>query len=144
MLSLRDDGWIVEPNFHFGHMAKGLAWTTADAPLEEYVAYWREQIEGTGQCTREKWEEFWRELVQRRFARTDEKVQFDQSFTNTSRQSATPRPGVKCFYPWKLSEAKLLDDRNRLVAAVADQLNVVLRALHEKPHEPPHVSKLEN
>lgn len=135
VLSLRDGGWNVEPNFHFGYIASGLAWTTTDAQLEEYVAYWCEQIGGMGLIPREKWEEFWRSLVQRRFARSDEKMKFDQSFTNTDRESAAPRPGLICFYPWKLSEATLLDDDSRLVATVAEQLNVALLALGEKPYE---------
>ena len=141
VLSLR--GWNVEPNFHFGYMAVGLVWTTADGQLEEYVDYWRERIESTGAIPRDEWEEFWRELVQRGFARTEQKMQFDQSFTTTGRKSATPRPGLKCFYSWKLSDAKLLDDGNRLVDAVADQLNVVLRALGEKPHQPSKSSRLD-
>jgi hypothetical protein len=74
-------------------------------------------------------------MVERRFARNDEKTQFDQSFTNTARKSATPRPGLKCSYSWNLSEAKLLDDSNQVVAAVAHHLDIVLLALGEKPHE---------
>ena len=135
LLSLRDGGWNVEPNFHFGHMAPGLVWTTSDAPLEEYVGHWREHIDGTGAVQRADWEDFWRQLVELRFAKDDEKVKFDQSFTNTLRSSATPRPGLHCFYSWKLSEAEHLDDRGRLVAVVEEQLNVMLRALGEKPHE---------
>jgi hypothetical protein len=135
VLSLRDRGWNVEPNFHFGYIASGFARTTTDAQLEDYVAYWCEQIGGMGLIHRENWEEFWRSLVQRRFARSDEEMLFDQSFTNTDRQSATPRPGLICFYRWKLSEATLLDDDSRLVAAVAEQLNVVLQALGEEPYE---------
>ena len=135
VLSLRAAGWDAAPNFHFGYMAKGLVWTTVNAGLEEYVAYWRERIEGTRAISRDKWEDFWSDLIERRFASADDKAEFDQSFTNTGRESAAPRPGRRCFYSWKLSEAKLLDDRNRLVATVADQLNVVLRALGEKPHE---------
>ncbi len=61
----------------------------------------------------------------------------DQAFTNTGpRQSASPRPGLKCFYLWPLSEAKRLDDSNQMIAAVAGQLNVVLRALGEEPFLP--------
>jgi hypothetical protein len=137
VLSLRDGdgGWNVQANFHFGYMARGLAWTTTDAQLEEYVGYWCEQIGSVGPINREngKWEEFWKELVERRFARNDQKTLFDQAFTNTARKLATPRPGLRCVYSWKLSEAKLLDDDNRLVAAVAEQLNIMLRALGEKP-----------
>jgi hypothetical protein len=135
VLSLREVGWEVMPNFHFGHMAPGFVWTTTDAPLEEYVAYWCEQIGRVTLIHREKWEEFWRGLVQRRVARNEEKKQFDQYFTNTLRKSATPRPGLACSYSWKLPEAKLLDDEDRLVLTVAEQLNIVLGALGEKLYE---------
>jgi hypothetical protein len=138
VLSLRDGGWNVEPNFHFGHMAPGLVWTTTDAPLERYVGHWQEHIEGTGAVQRADWEDFWRQLVERQFATDDETVKFDQSFTNTLRNSATPRPGLCCFFPWKLSDAQHLDDGGRLVAAVEEQLNVMLRALGEKLHESTH------
>jgi hypothetical protein len=137
VMSLRDRDWTVEPSFHFGYMAKGLVRTKADAALEEYVAYWREQIAGARALPREKWEGFWGELVERGFAKADQKALFDQHFTNTGRESAVPRPGVKCFYSWKLSEAVRLDEGRRLVAAVAEKLNDVLRALGESPHEIP-------
>jgi hypothetical protein len=138
MLALRDSRWNVEPNFHFGHIAPGLVWTTTDAPLEEYVGYWREHIEGTGAVQRVEWGDFWRQLVERQFATDEEKAKFDQSFTNTRRSSATPRPGLCCSYSWKLSDAERLDDGGRLVVAVEEQLNVMLRALGEKPHESTH------
>jgi hypothetical protein len=138
LLALRERGWGVEANFHFGYMPRGYSWTTADAKLEQYVAYWCERIKTTVAVPRERWEEFWAELVHRQFARTDEKRQFDQEFTNTIRQSAAPRPGLMCSYLWPLSEAERLDDpdRNQLVDAVAKQLNVVLHALGEKPFPP--------
>jgi hypothetical protein len=133
LLALRQRGWEVVANFHFGYMARGLVWTKAEAQLEGYVGYWRERIGATAAIPRERWEEFWAGLVQHRFARADEKAQFDRHFTNTGRESAAPRPGLMCFYLWSLSEAERLDDRNQLVGAVAEQLNVVLRALGEKP-----------
>jgi hypothetical protein len=136
LLRLRELGWRVEANFHFGYMARGLVWTTGEATLEEYVAHWCERIRTTAAEPRQRWEEFWAELIERRFARTDEKPQFDQAFTNTGREWATPRPGLKCLYFWPFSEAERLDDRNRLVAAVAEQLNVVLHALGERPLPP--------
>lgn len=131
VLLLRNRDWEVKPNFHFGFMASGCVWTTSDAPLEEYVAYWSEHIESTGAIDRPDWEALWSDLVQRRFARDDEKVKFDQYFTATQRNSATPRPGLRCSYSWKLSDAKRLDDRKLLVSTVAGQLNGVLQALGE-------------
>lgn len=125
--------WKIEPNFHFGYMAKGLSWTTTDASPEEYIAYWCRRIEGTGVIPREGWEKFWDELVQKRFARTEEKAQFDQSFTNTNRKLAIPRPGLACSYSWNLSDAVVLDEKDQLVGALFDQLNVFLLAIGEKP-----------
>jgi hypothetical protein len=91
VLSLRDKGWDVVPNFHFGYMAKGLVWTTVDAQLERYVDYWREHIDGTKAKKREEWEEFWRELVKQRFAKEDEKAQFDQHLPIPESGSQQPR-----------------------------------------------------
>jgi hypothetical protein len=134
LLLLRDAGWSVDPNFHFGHMASGFAWTTTDAQLEEYVAHWSERIGCMGVIPREKWEEYWADLVERRFALSDDKKAFDQSFTTKDRHSATPRPGLKCFYSWTLPEAEALDDEGRLATVVAEELNIVLQALGEKLH----------
>jgi hypothetical protein len=138
LMALRDggSGWGIEPNFHFGFMAKGLVWTTSDAPLEDYIAFWSEKIAIAESIDRGKWERFWMELVQRRFARADEKKKFDQHFTSTGRNSATPRPGLRCSYSWQMSEAKRLDDHECFVDAVADKLNIVLRALGENPWTP--------
>lgn len=133
VLSLRDGGWEVEPNFHFAFVAKGLVWTNADASPEEYVAYWCKQIKSTGAVPRGEWVRFWKELVAQRFARADEKSEFDLHFTKTRRPTATPRPGLSCFYGWELSEAKVLDDNKQFVEVVAHQLDIVLRALGEKP-----------
>jgi hypothetical protein len=136
LLSLRDGGWDVEPNFHFGYITRGFAATTTDAPLEDYVAYWCEQIDSMGLIPRENWEEFWRVLVQRQFARSDEELAFDETFTKTQkRESATPRPGLWCYFTWALPQAKRLDNARQLIAVVTEQLNVVLRALGEKPYE---------
>lgn len=131
--SLRKEGWTVEPNFHFGHMASGFVWTATEAPLEEYVTYWGKKIGSTWAVPRQEWEAFWSKLVRQRFARSDGKEEFDLRFTNTNRSSATPRPGLKCAYSWSLSDARGLDDKGQFVAAVIRQLNTVLNAIGEDP-----------
>lgn len=136
VLALRDHGWQVRPNFHFGFRESGLVWTKVDAPVEEYVTYWCEQIGGTGVLRREdgEWDEYWKRLEGLRFARTDDRAEFDKHFTYTGHQTATPRPGLMCIYSWDLPEAERLDaDGKGLAAAVAEQVNVILRALGEEP-----------
>jgi hypothetical protein len=133
VLLLRSTGWKIEPNFHFAFMAKGLVWTTADASVEKYIAHWSEQIENTKPLPRDKWDGFWRDLVRLRFASSDQKVGFTQSFTKTAREKATPRPGLSCFYSWSLADAKVLDDKHQFRTAVLEQLAIMLQALNEKP-----------
>ena len=71
------------------------------------------------------------ELVEHRFACRENKEEFDKKFTDTKRQSATPRPGLRCAYSWTLSEATLLDERGQFTKAVAGELGIVLKALGE-------------
>ncbi|MEI6502762.1 MAG: hypothetical protein WCP21_17270 [Armatimonadota bacterium] len=133
VLSLRQSGWEVRPNFHFGFMASGLVWTTTEAPVEEYVDYWGAEAQSTRQVERKDWEELWEELLCRRFATQDNKAQFDQDFTNAKRPTATPRPGLACHYYWSLAEVEKLDDAGRFVTAVAEQVNACLGMLGETP-----------
>jgi hypothetical protein len=138
VLSLASSGWSIEPNFHFGHMAKGFVWTTTEAPLDRYTAYWEKNIAGTSSIPREEWEQFWSTLVKQQFARPDDKEEFDLRFTNTNRSSATPRPGLKCAYSWTLSEARVLDDKGLFLPDVARKLDVVLGAIGERQFHSPH------
>lgn len=135
VVSLGDIGWQVQPYFHFGFVAAGFVVTKTDAQLEEYVEYWRTRIQCTCSMPRQDWEAFWAEMVRQRFARTEEKAQFDRAFTDTRRNSATPRPGLKCSYSWSLFEATALDDAGLLVAAVAGQVNALLSAIGEHSSE---------
>jgi len=135
VLSLREVGWHLRPNFHFGHMAGGFAWTRSDATVGEYIAYWQKGINRAGALQRNEWEDFWKDLFRLKFARNEDKAGFDKKFTDTKRQSATPRPGLKCAFSWSLAEATALDDRDQFVKAVVDQLNIALKALGENPYE---------
>jgi hypothetical protein len=137
VLLLRDKRWDVVPDFHFGLRVQGVLRTEVAATIKLYVDYWRENIKRTGAKKREEWEEFWRELVEQKFATKNDKEKFDKVFTNTNtRLPAAPRPGLTCSYCWGWSDPEFSDDR-KLVAAVAEKLNDLLRALGEKPHEPP-------
>ena len=51
-------------------------------------------------------------------------------FTNTDRQSATPRPGLYIARSWPLAEAEKLDnDASRLTGEVSDVLGQLLKVL---------------
>ena len=40
VLELRDSGWRVNPNFHFGFMERGLTWTETRTSVDPYAGYW--------------------------------------------------------------------------------------------------------
>jgi len=136
LLSLRETGWKVRPNFHFGFVAKNLVWTTVDAPVEDYVSYWCDHARHAGAYRREQWGEVWTEMVRLRFARQSDRAQFDRDFTRTARNQAVPRPGLACEYYWDPEKAERLFSQRSLVEAVLGQLNTVLAALGEPPYVP--------
>jgi hypothetical protein len=100
LLSLRDEGWTVVPNFHFGHMAKGFVWTTANIGVDEYVSHWLAQIGGAGQIRREEWRRYFDRLIELRIASEADRKAFDRDFTQTKRSSARPPPGLRVEHSW--------------------------------------------
>ena len=129
VLALRSDGWLVEPNFHWGFMATGHAWAESPLPVGEYCAYWVNQIAETRQIARADWDSYWAKLVTSRIVESSGKESFDKEFSVTQRQNAQPRPGLSCEYNWPLSEAARMDDRGLLVTNVRDRINQMLEAL---------------
>lgn len=132
VLALRRNGWEVLPNFHFGHMSKGFAWTTTTLEVDSYVEYWRRRISTVGQVKRAEWPSYYDSLVRDRIATVEDREAFDEAFTHTQRQSATPRPGLVAVYRWPFERAAELDARKRFAPEVRDAINDVLGALGEE------------
>ena len=124
-------GWHLEANFHFGHMAKGLAWTRSSLPVREYMAFWVEEIADAHQVNRSDWDDYWDWLLEHKIAAPEDRERFARDFDNTRRQDATPRPGLRLARSWGLEEAEALDARGALVRAVRQELQTALTALAE-------------
>ena len=136
LLSLRDQGWTIAPNFHFGHMAKGFVWTTGDIAVEKYVSHWVAQIGATGQVRSRAWNKYFDELIELHIASEADRKDFHRNFTQTKRSSATPRPGLRVERSWPFESAAQLDRAHRFGRVVHDSINTVLRALGEGPGLP--------
>lgn len=124
-----DPAWKVMPNFHFGHMEGGYAWTTTEAPVERYIALWQERIGETGAVKREDWDDYWAWLIEEQLATADDRAEFDRHFTETNRQSATPRPGLMVVRHWELSQAEALDGQHKLAEDISAALQSARSAL---------------
>ena len=134
VVKLREQpGWHAAPNFHFGHMQRGYCWTTTKRPVDEYLALWTTEIHFAGNVPREKWDEYWSWLEQERLATPEDRPEFDRHFTQTQRQTASPRPGLELVRRWPLPEAEALDSRGALHRQVRDALNAALEAFGEPP-----------
>ncbi len=133
VLALRSEGWLVEPNFHWGFMAGGYAWVKTPLTVEKYCAYWVNEIGATREISRPEWETYWAKLEADQIVEPAGKEAFDAEFTRRQRQKAHPRPGLFCKYMWPLAEAQRLDANGKLVEKVRACLNQMLTALHAPP-----------
>ena len=100
VLALRDKGWRVNPNFHFGFKERGLAWTETRTSVDAYARYWRAHTRHLATLDREDWKNFLNDLVAAGIASDADRELFDEDFTRTRRRTATPRPGLRLAYGW--------------------------------------------
>lgn len=99
-LRLADQGWEIEPNLHFGFMEKGLCWATAQPELRDYTDRWRARIHTLGKITREEWPRELDSLERAGMFNRNDREQFRRDFTETGRNEASPRPGLRVQRRW--------------------------------------------
>jgi hypothetical protein len=129
VLGLRSKGWRIEPNFHWGFMATGYAWSKSPLAVEKYCAYWLKAINETGEVARPDWDAYWAKLETDKIVEPTARNEFDAQFTRSQRQKANPRPGIHCEYSWPLTTAKQLDGRGKLAGEIRARINQMLTAL---------------
>jgi hypothetical protein len=126
---LTTPGWTVRPNYHWGFMHKGECWATGSIDTAAYIEHWIKAIPKTGAVDRKHWDQVWAELEQLCIVSQADRIEFDASFTNTAKNSATPRPGLVCECQWTLEDAMRLDDTGKFVIAVRSQIEMLLDKL---------------
>jgi len=131
LLALRERGWRLEPNFHFGYMQRGFAWVPTELGLEDYVALWLREIGSSGSVPKEAWPQYLAWLRTEGVMAERYQETFDRAFTHTDRESATPRPGLRLTRTWAIADAERLDTERRLVIEVRAAIEEALQALGE-------------
>jgi hypothetical protein len=131
LLKLRDEGWTVSPNFHFGHMTKGFSHMQGEITADEYVDYWMDHIRAARQVQRSEWMGYFDELVDLGIAALADREVFQRDFVDTKRNLATPRPGLYVERSWTLGAAAGLDSRQQFAKEVRTAINSVLETLGE-------------
>jgi len=134
LLALQERSWELTPNFHFGFIQRGLAWSRPSpelAPVEDYITLWQSEIGSSGSIPREAWPRYLDWLVEKRVAADGYQETFHRAFTGTDRESATPRPGLRLVHSWAIADAERRDTERRLVDEVRTKIDEALRALGE-------------
>lgn len=130
LLHLQSDGWIIDPNFHWGFMAPGYAWAETPLSVEDYCNYWVKEIGSTRELARSEWGEYWTKLECDQVVGSNGREAFDKDFTDTKRNKAHPRPGLECEYQWELKSAQHLDSKDKFVKEVRFRLNQILECIN--------------
>lgn len=125
--------WHAGPNFHFGHFQRGYCWTCNHTDLDRYIEIWTGRINDERIVPREQWNAYWRWLESERIACAENRAEFDRHFTNTQRNSASPRPGLWLSRRWSFADAEDLDARGHLANEVRAALDTALAAFGEPP-----------
>lgn len=128
--------WAAEANMHFGHFQAGYAWTPTapETSFADYVAYWRDNLDLTATAYRER-EPRWDDLLTRLLDAgvVDSRQPFDKEFTNTGRNKADVRPGVRLERVWDLDEATALDEDGRLSEQIEEAFAEALSCFGTTP-----------
>ena len=134
VLALRERGWKVRPNFHWGYQqgGRGHRWPMPGTlSLDEYAAYWIEHAAGTWQQKPDRFDEYVTQLEADRVIDAEHRAQFRRIFQTKPLDHATPRPGLAARFDWPLEQATQLDSRHELTAVVLARVNEMLDALEE-------------
>jgi hypothetical protein len=129
MLALRERGWEVEPNFHFGFMTRGLTWTRSKLTADEYVDYWIDRIEATTAMPRADWDAELQRLIENGIFDPDDVPQFHIDFADTARTSASPRPGLALTHRWPAGDSLRSGFTQELRAALWEALTALSEPL---------------
>ncbi len=132
LLALREQGWEIRPNFHFGFVARGLTFSRSRINAEAYVKYWVERIHGTEGIARADWQKELTRLVTDGIFNPENLPDFDRDFRKTNRATAIPRPGLEALRRWP-DNAPAVRDFDGQVRGVRQALTDVLAALDEPP-----------
>jgi hypothetical protein len=125
LLSLRERGWQLRPDFHFGFVERGFINTESALDAARYVTYWTTHIAGLGPFERADWERELRRLIEDGIFDAADEAQFHRVFTSTARSSAVPRPGIRLSRDWDITQAHAAEFCLTVRAALAEALSAL-------------------
>ena len=136
LLALRECGWDIAPNFHFGFIQKGFGHgVKTRLPLEEYIHYW---MEHSAEIERVSLMEQAFEVALQEFVTSGMMDGGDIGNVVADLPARTARrfnviPGIKMLFGWPLSRAAEVGRRGRMVGEFKRTVNEALIACGCEP-----------
>jgi hypothetical protein len=122
LFALSERGWQLAPSFHWGFMPRGLAWTASLRDARSYADYWSKRIGETRVVERDEWDGMLMRLIRDRIIGEGDIAAFDAHFSDTERQSATPRPALCAARDWPFTRLVEGDFPRELRSALREAL----------------------
>jgi len=110
--ALQQNGWSAGQNLHFSHIQKHLHWSESEIGINDYVDYWKVNIEKISQVNRDEttlFNKYIDELLVLNLITKEDAKALDELFNQSSRGHIRPCPGIYLEYCWPLEEAAKLD-----------------------------------
>jgi hypothetical protein len=129
-LNLRNLGWIIEPNFHFGYFAKGFGHDVVTSlSLEAYLNYWAAPLQPINQLRPDEqgFQSRLRQFVNEGLIAESDIEDVCLKATKLGAINLNVIPGVEMKYRWPLADAVAIDkspgmvdeSRNKVSEAIA-------------------------
>lgn len=127
IVRLKQKGWEVYPNFHFGFGPGGLCWIDAPMGIRQYIRFWKRNVLPIETVHKDKsrFLLFFRRLRKLKLISSSDIPTLEENFTRTKRKSLQVRPGVTLQFAWPHNGK--LPDAARFATQVRTRINEALR-----------------
>jgi hypothetical protein len=131
LLNLRNSHWVVEPNFHFSFIRRGLGDNvTTSLSLDGYLRYWMppRRIEQVSPDESGNFRTALGQFVEAGLMQEKDIPEVCTKALNIGANVLNVNPGLKVVYTWPLTDAISIDRKGGMTDAVRDKANEALAA----------------
>jgi len=123
LLALRDRGWRIAPNFHFGFMRRGFGHgANTTLSLEEYIRYWTEHPIQQASLAEQTFEAVLQGLANAEMI-SESGIDKLIALPSASARNINIIPGIEMVFEWPLGKAVEIDKRGRMAEEFKRTMN---------------------
>jgi hypothetical protein len=134
LLALRDRGWRIEPNFHFGFIRSGFGRVAnAKLSLEEYIRYWTDHPIQQASLAEQTFEAVLQGLTKAGMIGESDIDKIISALPSATARNVNIIPGIEMVFAWPLSKAVEIDKRGQMAEEFKRTMNEALVACGCEP-----------